>query len=111
MLPAELFINQEEMMTDHRQDRSEKFKQPLDERGNPHGGHGRRAEHDIAEHFETQTGHPLGEGSSTTPSNEMPADMPPNTDLQRDQHARKGQAQSPRELNLNQPEKKREGHR
>ena len=26
------------------------------------------------------------------------------------QHARQGQAQSPRELNLNQPEKKKEGH-
>lgn len=48
-------------MTDFRQDRSDKFKKPFPERGNPHGGRGRRAEHDIAEQFETQTGHPLGE--------------------------------------------------
>ena len=98
-------------MSDDRQDRSGKFKQPIEERGNPHGGHGRRAENDIAEQFETQTGHPLGEGSSTTPGNQMPVDMPRNTDPQRDQHSRKGQAESPRELTLNQPEKKREGHR
>jgi hypothetical protein len=37
----------------------------------------------------------------------MPIDMPRNTDMQREQHARKGQAQSPRELTLNQPEKKK----
>jgi hypothetical protein len=37
--------------------------------------------------------------------------MPAQADMQRGQHARKGQAQSPRELNPNQPEKKREGHR
>jgi hypothetical protein len=98
-------------MSDNRQDRSDEFKKPLSERGNPHGGHGRRAEEEIAEQFETQTGHPLGEGSSAGSSAQLPGDMPPNTDSQRDQHARKGQAQSPRELNLNQPEKKREGHR
>jgi hypothetical protein len=98
-------------MSDIRQDRSDEFKKPLDERGNPHGGHSRREEEEIADQFETQTGHPLGEGSSTTSSTQVPGDMPPNTDRQRDQHTRKGQAQSPRELNLNQPEKKRDGHR
>jgi len=98
-------------MSDNRQDRSEEFKGPLSERGNSHGGHGRRAEKEIAEEFETQTGHPLGAGSSTNPGNEMPVDMPANTELQHGQHARKGQAESPRELNLNQPERKREGHR
>ena len=97
-------------MTDFRQDKSERFKKNPEERPNPHGGHGRRAEKDLAEEFETQTGHPLGEGSSTTSGERMPENMPPNTDRQHDQHARKGQAQSPRELNLNQPEKKREGH-
>jgi hypothetical protein len=97
-------------MSDSRPDRSEKFKHKPDERGNPHGGHGRSAEHDVAEEFETATGHPPGDGSSGTPSDKMPLDMPGDTDLQHDQHARKGQAQSPRELNLNQPEKKREGH-
>jgi hypothetical protein len=99
-------------MSDFRQDRSEKFKQPITERGNPHGGHGRRAEHDIAEQFETQTGHPLGErAAGAAPGERPPTDAPRDTDLQRGQHARKGQAESPRELNLDQPEKKREGHR
>jgi hypothetical protein len=98
-------------MTDFRQSKSDTFKQQLNERGNPHGGRGRRAENNIAEQFETQTGHPLGAGASTSPSDALPADMPPReTDLTRDQHSRKGQAQSPRELNLNQPEKKKEGH-
>src|SRR4051812_22381696 len=97
-------------MSDYRQDRSEKFKKPLEERGNPHGGHGRRAEQHPAEQFETQTGHPLGERSAAPGEGEMAADMPPSTDLTRAQHSRKGQAQSPRELNLNQPEKKKEGH-
>lgn len=98
-------------MTDYRQDRSDKFKQPIDERGNPHGGHGRRAARDIAEQFETQTGHPLGEQSSTMGEHELGGDMRPSeTDPTGVQHTRKGQAQSPRELNLNQPEKKREGH-
>ena len=98
-------------MTDFRQDRSDKFKDELDERGNPHGGHGRRAQKDFEEQFETQTGHPLGESGTDTSGDRMPEDMPRQTDPARDQHARKGQAQSPRELNLNQPEKKREGHR
>ena len=97
-------------MSDFRQDKSNHFKQQLSERGNPHGGRGRRAENNIAEQFETQTGHPLGETPSTRPSDEVQGDMPRHTDLTRDQHARKGQAQSPRELNLNQPERKKEGH-
>ena len=97
-------------MSDIRRDRSEQFKKPLDERGNPHGGHGRRAENDIAEQFETQAGNPTGNSGSATTGGAISGDMPGQTDLQREQHARKGQAQSPRELNLNQPEKKREGH-
>jgi hypothetical protein len=98
-------------MTDFRQDRSNRFKQQLEERGNPHGGRGRRAENNIAEQFETQTGHPLGKNASEQRGDKLAGDLPPNTDLTRDQHARKGQAQSPRELTLNQPEKKvkREG--
>jgi hypothetical protein len=98
-------------MTDFRQDRSDEFTQPLEERGNPHGGQGRRAERNIAEQFETQTGHPLGENGSNQRGDQLAGDLPPDTDLTRAQHARKGQAQSPRELNLNQPEKKKEGHR
>jgi len=99
-------------MSDFRQDRSDEFKKPLTERGNPHGGRGRRAEAHMAEQFETQTGHPLGEQPGEAPSGERaPTEMPRDTDLQRGQHARKGQAESPRELNLNQPEKHREGRR
>lgn len=85
-----------------------------DSRQDPHGGHGRRAEKNIAKEFETQTGHPPREpsdDSSRLRENELAGDMPPSTDSAAGQHARKGQAQSPRELNLNQPEKKRDGHR
>jgi len=103
--------SKEEFMSDIRQDRSEQFKKPLDERGNPHGGHGRRVEHDIAEQFETHTGNPLGQPGAGTSGDVVSGDMPARADMQRGQHARKGQAQSPRELNPNQPEKKREGHR
>lgn len=98
-------------MTDYRQVRGDKFKQPIDERGNPHGGHGRRAEHDIAEQFETQTGHLLGDQSAAIGADDLGGDTrPSDTDPTGVQHTRKGQAQSPRELNLNQPEKKRDGH-
>lgn len=97
-------------MTDFRQDRSDKFKQQLNERGNPHGGRGRRAENNIAEQFETHSGRPLGANASNQRGDEHAGELPPNADLTRDQHARKGQAQSPREVNLNQPEKKVEGH-
>ncbi|HVX41739.1 MAG TPA: hypothetical protein VHB25_19415 [Gemmatimonadaceae bacterium] len=95
-------------MTDYRQDRSDTFKQPIDERGNPHGGRGRRAQRDIAEQFETQTGRPLGD------QRPIAEEEAPRGDVRRSrsdptgvQHARKGQAESPRELTLNQPEKKR----
>jgi len=97
-------------MTDFRQDRGDKFKEQLNERGNPHGGRGRRAENNIAEQFETQTGHPLGDRSSNQRGEQVAGDSSRKTDLTRGQHARKGQAQSPNELNLNQPEKKVEGH-
>lgn len=96
-------------MTDDRKTRSKKFKEPFPERGNPHGGHGRRAQRKLEEQFESQTGHPLGERSSNQRGDKFVGDLPPNTDLTRDQHSRKGQAQSPREENLNQPEKKRKG--
>jgi hypothetical protein len=98
-------------MTDFRQDRSDEFKGPYPERSNPHGGRGRRAERNIAEEYTTQTGHPMTEQSSVAPGAQMPVDMPANTDPQREQHTRKGQAQSPRELTLNQPEKKRKGNK
>lgn len=99
-------------MTDFRQDRSDEFKKPFAERGNPHSGRGRRARANMAEQFETQTGHPLGELPAKAPSGKRtPAEGPRDTDLQRGQHARKGQAESPRELNLNQPRKRRGGRR
>ena len=60
-------------MTDYRQDRSDTFKKPLVERGNPHGGHGRRAQSKLAEQFETQTGRPLG-GAPDTSGERTPVD-------------------------------------
>jgi hypothetical protein len=98
-------------VTDYRQDKSERFQKQEAERGNSHGGHGRRVKNDISEEFESQTGHPIGEGSSRSPSDRPSGDRPDNAERQRGQHSRKGQAESPRELNLNQPERKREGHR
>ena len=99
-------------MSDFRKDRSDKFKKPFPERGNPHGGHGRRARQKMAEQFETQTGHPLGELPAGPPAGRsVSTEKPRATDLQRGQHARKGQAESPRELNLNQPEPRRKRRR
>ena len=97
-------------MTDMRQDRSDKFKNPPAEGASAHGGKGRGAEREIAEQFETETGHPPGGTASDGRGDILPGDLPPDTEVHHGQHARKGQAESPRELNLNQPEKKREGH-
>jgi hypothetical protein len=94
-------------MTDYRQTKSDRFKKPLDERGNPHGGRGRRAARDIAEQFETQTGHPLGSRHAGASRGRHENDKTARGDLSRGQHARKGQAESPRERSLNQPEKKK----
>jgi hypothetical protein len=60
---------------------------------------------EIEQAYVEGTGHPSG-GRSGAGGDQMPVDMPGNTDPQREQHTRKGQAQSPRELNINQPEKK-----
>jgi hypothetical protein len=87
-------------------DRDQDASSPDAPRTNPHGGHGRSAAREIAEQYTTETGHPPG-GSSAAPANQMPVDMPPNTNPTLEQHSRKGQAQSPREETLNQPEKKR----
>jgi len=92
-------------MTDYRQDRSDKFKKQSPERGSPHGGRGRRAQKKIYEQFETQTGRPLGGADAS--GRDTSVESPRGDRLQRGQHARKGQAESPRELNLNQPERKR----
>ncbi|HEY4307550.1 MAG TPA: hypothetical protein VGM82_23955 [Gemmatimonadaceae bacterium] len=69
-----------------------------------HPAHGRGAEKEIAHEIETATGHPPREASDAQ-SGQMPVDMPPSTEAH-EQHSRKGQAESPRELNPNQPEKK-----
>jgi hypothetical protein len=112
MQPALFLPDQEGSMTDFRQDRSRKFKKPFVERGNPHGGGGRRVANDISEQFETHTGHPLGERSATVNSDQVAGNIAPSkNDPTGIQHTRKGQAQSPRELNINQPEKERQGHR
>jgi hypothetical protein len=66
-----------------------------------------RAAREIAQEMEAGAGHPVGTPGATRPGSEMPVDMPRNTDMMREQHARKGQAESPRELTLNQPEKKK----
>ena len=93
-------------MTDNRKGRSDKSKKAPAQRGNPHGGHGRRAQSKLAEQFETQTGRPLGVVADASGRRASSA-APRSADLQRAQHARKGQAQSPGELGLNQPEKKK----
>ena len=97
-------------MADFRQQKSKQFSKPLTERGNPHGGRGRRASEDIAEQFETQTGRELGERGAS-PGAGGAHEKRTRGGLERGQHARTGQAESPRELTLNQPEKKRRGNR
>jgi hypothetical protein len=67
--------------------------------------HGRSAEKEIAHDVETATGHPP-RASSDSRSGQMPVDMPPST-AAHEQHTRKGQSESPREQNPNQPEKKK----
>jgi len=69
-------------------------------------GRGNRAIEQIEKAHVESTGHPSG-GAAGGRGDVLPGDLPPNTDPQREQHARKGQAQSPRELTHNEPEKKR----
>lgn len=73
---------------------NDRARQRLNERGNTHGGRGRRAEQNIADDRIDEGTH-----ARITP--------PRIDDPTHDQHARKGQAESPRELTLNQPEKKK----
>jgi len=64
---------------------------------------------EIDEQIETRTGHPTSKGDDTTESarsREELADEFLGVAPRSNQHARKGQAESPRELNPNQPEKK-----
>lgn len=64
----------------------------------------RRAE-EIEQGALRSTGHPTG-GQGGARGDQMPVDMPANTDPQREQHTRKGQAQSPCELTHNEQPKK-----
>ena len=89
-------------MADFRQRKSKQFSKPLTERGNPHGGRGRRASENIAEQFETQTGRELGERGASARAGSAD-DKRTRGGLERGQHARTGQAESPRELTLSQP--------
>lgn len=92
-------------MRDSRDERNDdaddRARQRLNERGNTHGGRGRRAEHDIADGSRDERGGAPGVEPDALISH------PRIDDMTHDQHARKGQAESPRELTLNQPEKKK----
>ena len=68
-------------------------------------GQGDQNADDIERAIVEGAGHPTG-GAGGGRGDQMQADMPGNTDPQREQHTRKGQAQSPRELTHNEPEKK-----
>lgn len=74
-------------------------------------GQGTGAGRAIGEELESGAGHPVGGRNAQSSDRAMPEHMPPSTDTEHWQKDRKGQAQSPRELNLDQPEKKKEGHR
>lgn len=79
-------------------------------------GGGRNVARDIEREVETRSGHPTSgtegqqaDGSNRT--NEETADEFLGVSPRSHQHARKGQAESPRELNLNQPERKHDKNR
>ena len=76
-----------------------------DDEGQNRSGQGDASADDIERAIVEGTGHPTG-GSGGGRGDRLQADMPANTDPQREQHTRKGQAQSPRELTHNEPEKK-----
>jgi hypothetical protein len=69
------------------------------------GGRGNLKGDDVEQSVIEEVGHPTG-GQGGGRGDVLQGDMPANTDPQREQHTRKGQAQSPRELNHNEPVKK-----
>jgi hypothetical protein len=76
---------------------------------------GQNTAREIEEQIETRTGHPTSSrpedaASAAGSTREQTADELLGVSPRSHQHARKGQAESPRELTQNQPEKKREGH-
>ena len=76
-------------------------------RERPADGYSADLERDNRRDTEGSAVEELARGQGGTPA------MPPGAAAEREhtQHSRKGQAESPRELTLNQPERKREGHR
>lgn len=78
-------------------------------------GKGSNAARQVEREIETRVGHPTSvppeDLPESTAAREAQADELLGVAPRSHQHARKGQAESPREVNINQPEKKREGHR
>lgn len=77
---------------------------------------GQNAAREIEEQIETRSGHPTSSGRDDSGAAAAGGRNPDADEMlgvapRANQHARKGQAESPRELTPNQPEKKREGHR
>jgi hypothetical protein len=73
-------------------------------------GSGANTAREIEEQIETRVGHPTGDQGGSADESRMReerADEFLGVSPRSHQHARKGQAESPRELNPNQPEKKR----
>jgi hypothetical protein len=73
---------------------------------------GRGTEREIDQAAETATGHPISAAEGGARGDVLSGDMPPHdTNPERMQHSRKGQAQSPRELTHNEQPKQKEGHK
>ena len=81
-----------------------------------HKGGGQNAAREIEREIETRSGHPTSEpgrqqDAGANRANEETADELLGVSPRSHQHARKGQAESPREMNLNQPERKQDKNR
>jgi hypothetical protein len=78
-------------------------------------GKGSNTARQVEEEIEKRVGHPTSVPPEDLPEStevrEAQADERLGVAPRSHQHARKGQVESPREVNINQPEKKREGHR
>jgi hypothetical protein len=77
---------------------------------------GQNTAREIEDQIETRSGHPTSSGqeeagAGSAGTRDAMADELLGVSPRSHQHSRKGQAESPRELTTNQPEKKREGHR
>jgi len=77
---------------------------------------GQNTAREIEEQIETRSGHPTSSGredadADSAGTRAATADELLGVSPRSHQHSRKGQAESPRELTTNQPEKKRDGNR